>query len=276
MTLKQLYSYCSDKLSFGGCGDFEALCIFNDLLGVSKGKILLSEEQTTAEQEKIVNDVITRREDGEPLQYILGKWDFYDLTFVVGEGVLIPRPETEMLVDFALEKLKDIKNPVVYDLCAGTGCIGLTIASHRKDAEVHLLEKEEKAFAYLKKNKELLELNNAVLHYGDLFNFDFSSLPDCDLLISNPPYINSDEIKTLQKEVLKEPLTALDGGADGLDFYRCIAERCVNKIRKDGFCAFECGEQQSEDIIKIFSDKITEKQILFDFNNIDRIVTFRI
>lgn len=276
MTLKQLYKYCSNKLAFGDYGDFEALCIFNDLLGISKGKILLSNAEATEEEIKLINDVISLRESGEPLQYILGKWDFYDLTFMVGEGVLIPRPETEMLVDFALEKLKDIENPVIYDLCAGTGCIGLTIASHRKDATVYLLEKEEKAFNYLKKNKDLLKLDNAILLHGDLFNFDFSSLPDCDLLLSNPPYINTEEIKALQKEVLNEPVTALDGGADGLDFYRCIAERCIKKVRKDGFCAFECGEQQSEDIIKIFTEKIAEKQVLFDFNNIDRIVTFRI
>lgn len=276
MTLKQLYKYCSDKLAFSECGEFEALCIFNDLLGLTKAKILLSEEQATEEQKKLVDDVINRRENGEPLQYILGKWDFYDLTFTVGEGVLIPRPETEMLVDFALEKLKNIENPVIYDLCAGTGCIGLTIASHRKDATVYLLEKEEKAFAYLKKNRERLKLDNAVLLQGDLFDFDFSYLPVCDLLLSNPPYINTEEIKLLQKEVLNEPITALDGGADGLDFYRCIAQRCVNKIRKGGYCAFECGEQQSEDIIEIFNGKISEKQVLFDFNNIDRIVTFRI
>lgn len=276
MTLKQLYKHSSDKLAFGECGDFETLCIFNDLLGLTKGKILLSEAQATGEQIKLVNEVISRRESGEPLQYILGKWDFYDLTFMVGDGVLIPRPETEMLVDFALEKLKDIENPVIYDLCAGTGCIGLTIASHRKDAIVYLLEKEEKAFAYLKKNKESLNLDNAVLLQGDLFDFDFSSLPICDLLLSNPPYINTEEIKELQKEVLNEPVTALDGGADGLDFYRCIAERCLNNVRKGGFCAFECGELQSEAIIKIFNGNFAEKQVVFDFNNIDRIVTFRI
>ena len=276
MTLKELYKYCSDKLSFGECGDFEALCIFDDLLGLTKGKILLSEIQATEEQIKLVNDVICRRLNGEPLQYILGKWDFYDLTFEVGEGVLIPRPETEMLVDFALQKLKNIEKPVVYDLCAGTGCIGLTIARHRKDAIVYLLEKEDKAFEYLKKNKELLKLDNAILLQGDLFSYDFSSLPNCDVLLSNPPYINSSEIQTLQKEVLKEPVTALDGGIDGLDFYRCIAKRCICKINKNGFCVFECGEQQSADIVEILQGKFSEKEVLFDFNNIDRIVTFRI
>lgn len=276
MTLKELYKYCSDKLSFGECGDFEALCIFEDLLGISKEKILLSTDTAMAEQIKTVENVIARRCAGEPLQYIIGKWDFYDLTFKVGEGVLIPRPETEMLVDFALEKLKEIPNPIVYDLCAGTGCIGLTVASHRKDATVYLLEKEEKAFSYLETNKELLKLDNVVLIRGDLFNIDFSNIPDCDLLLSNPPYINTLEVSGLQKEVLSEPVTALDGGTDGLDFYRCLAEKWSQKVKKDGWCAFECGELQSEEIIKIFQGIFSEKAVLFDFNNIDRIVTFRI
>lgn len=276
MTLKQLYKYCTDKLSFSGCGDFEALCIFNDLLGISKTKILMSDDDACEEHKKLIDDVIERRINGEPLQYILGKWDFYDLTFFVGDGVLIPRPETEMLVDFALDKLKDIEKPVIYDLCAGTGCIGLTIASHRKDATVYLLEKEDKAYSYLERNKTALNLKNAVILKGDLFDFDFSSLLQCDILLSNPPYINTAEVKTLQKEVLKEPITALDGGVDGLDFYRCIANRWLDAVNKNGFIAFECGENQSEDIIRIFNGKFAKKEVLFDFNNIDRIVTFRI
>ena len=276
MTLKQLYKYCADKLYFTECGDFEALCIFNDILKISKSEILMSSADASEEQKRLIDDIIARRLNGEPLQYILGKWDFYDLTFFVGDGVLIPRPETEMLVDFTLEKLKDIENPVIYDLCAGTGCIGLTIASHRKDATVYLLEKEDKAYSYLERNKTALNLNNAIILKGDLFSFDFSSLPKCDILISNPPYINTEEIQTLQKEVLNEPITALDGGADGLDFYRCIANRCSNKVKKNGYFAFECGENQSEDIINIFNGKFSQKEVLFDFNNIDRIVTFRI
>lgn len=276
MTIKQLYKYCADKLSFGECGEFESLCIFNDLLGISKTQILISNDEALEEQIKLIDSVIDRRLNGEPLQYILGKWDFYDLVFSVGEGVLIPRPETEMLVDFALDKLKDVKNPVIYDLCAGTGCIGLTIASHRKDAKVFLLEKEEKAYAYLEKNKFDLKIENAVILKGDLFDFNFSSLPKCDILISNPPYINTEEVKTLQKEVLQEPITALDGGADGLDFYRCIAQRWIKSVNKNGFIAFECGEQQSDDIISILNGKFSQKEVLFDFNNIDRIVTFRI
>ena len=198
------------------------------------------------------------------------------MTFYVGKGVLIPRPETETLVDFALEKIKDIESPVIYDLCAGTGCIGLTIANHRKDAKVYLFEKEDEAFNYLVKNKEKYSLDNATIINSDIFDYDFSHLPMCDILLSNPPYIESNEIQTLQEEVLFEPITALDGGNDGLDFYKVIYDRWLSQVKENGFVAFECGEGQSQLICEIFAKKISSSNILFDFNNIDRIVTFGI
>ena len=276
MTIKELYTNCSKELSFTDCGDFEAMCIFNDVLGFTKEQILFNNVQISSVHRDIIDDIINRRKNGEPLQYILGKWDFYDLTFSVGEGVLIPRPETEILVDFALEKLKDIKNPVIYDLCSGSGCIGLTIAKHRKDSKVYLLEKEENALKYLLKNKEDLKLDNVIVVNDDLFTVDLSFFPECDLILSNPPYIMSDEIADLQQEVHFEPLSALDGGADGYDFYRCLSERWSCKVKNGGFMAFECGEDQSNHIIELFDGKYIESNIIFDFNNIDRVVTFRI
>jgi methylase of polypeptide subunit release factors len=99
---------------------------------------------------------------------------------------------------------------------------------------------------------------------------------ECDLIVSNPPYIMTDEISALQKEVLYEPLTALDGGLDGYDFYRCLSERWCKKVKNNGFIAMECGENQSEYIIELFKNKYIESNIIFDFNNIDRVVTFRI
>lgn len=276
MTVKELFSYCSKQLSLSDSPEFETSCIFEDLLGIDKGKILVNDITVTQEHIEIVDNVISRRQNGEPLQYILGKWDFYDLTFRVGEGVLIPRPETEMLVDFALEKLKNTDSPVIYDLCAGSGCIGLTIAYHRKDATVYLLEKEEAALKYLNLNKEKYNLENAHIIHGDLFKIDFSDVPKADVLLSNPPYIPACEISDLQKEVHFEPVTALSGGIDGLDFYRCIAEKWVSKVNKNGFIALECGEEQSSKIINLFDGKYSEKQVIYDFNNIDRIVTFGI
>lgn len=276
MTLMELYSFCTEELLFTGCGNFEALCLVEDILGYSKNNIFLDNVLVTDEQVDVIKNAVNRRKSGEPLQYILGKWDFYDLTFSVGEGVLIPRPETEMLVDFALEKIQNIENPVVYDLCSGTGCIGLTIAKHRKDATVYLLEKERKALKYLLKNKVDLGLDNVIVIYDDLFKVDLSLFQNADLILSNPPYINSNEINLLQKEVLFEPTTALDGGNDGLDFYRCLADRWTHKVKNNGFIALECGEEQSKSIVDLFNDKYIESNVIFDFNNIDRIVTFRI
>ena len=276
MTVLELYRYCKDSLAFTDSPEFDSICIFEDLLGIPKSKIYFNDFLATDEQISVVENIINSRKNGEPLQYILGKWDFYDLTFNVGEGVLIPRPETEALVDFALEKLKDIKSPVVYDLCAGSGCIGLTVAHHRKDATVYLLEKEIDALKYLKSNKEKYNLDNAYVIQGDLFNVDFSQIPQADAILSNPPYIPTSEIEGLQKEVQFEPVTALDGGIDGLAFYRCLAEKWTSKVKKGGYIALECGEEQSFDIISLFNGKYSEKQVIYDFNNIDRIITFGI
>ncbi len=276
MTLKDAYSFFAKELLFTENGDFEALCLFEELLGYSKEQIYLNNVDLTDDNFSVIQNAVERRKTGEPLQYILGKWDFYDLTFSVGEGVLIPRPETEMLVDFALEKLKNIENPIIYDLCSGSGCIGLTIAKHRKNATVFLLEKERNALKYLLKNKIDLEIENVVIVNDDLFTVDLSIFPKADLMLSNPPYIISKDIQYLQKEVSFEPKSALDGGNDGLDFYRCLADRWCQNVKNNGFIALECGEEQSKSIIDIFHGKFVKSNVIFDFNNIDRIVTFGI
>ncbi len=276
MKIKDFYNKCVSELSFTDDAKFEALCMFETMLNIDKTNLITKDSNINDIDIKLIENAIFRRKNGEPLQYILGSWDFYDMTFLVGEGVLIPRPETEMLVDFALEKIKDIESPVIYDLCAGTGCIGLTIANHRKDAMVYLFEKEEKAFKYLTKNKEKYKLDNATIIKCDIFDYDFSPLPLCDILLSNPPYIETKEIECLQREVLFEPISALDGGTDGLNFYRIIFDKWLQKVKKNGFVAFECGEDQSNTICELFSTKISSSKVLFDFNNIDRIVTFGI
>lgn len=276
MNAKEFYYKCVDELSFTEDAKFEALCMFETMLNIDKTSLITKDLNISDNDIKRIGSAIVRRKKSEPLQYILGSWDFYDMSFFVGDGVLIPRPETEMLVDFTLEKIKDIESPVIYDLCAGTGCIGLSIANHRNDAKVYLFEKEEKALNFLLKNKEKYKLDNATIIQCDIFDYDFSSLPLCDILLSNPPYIETAEIKSLQNEVLFEPISALDGGADGLDFYRVIYDRWLKQVKKNGIVAFECGEQQSKPICEIFKSKTSSSEVLFDFNNIDRIVIFGI
>ena len=276
MTANELYRFCLKELSFTDCGDFEASCIFDDILNISRNDLITKNIQVANQQVDLVKSLIHQRKKGRPLQYILGKWDFYDMSFFVGEGVLIPRPETEMLVDLALDSIKNIQNPIIFDLCAGSGCVGLTLAKHRPDSKVYLFEKEDKAFEYLNKNIEKYSLNNAIPIKCDIFSYGCSALPFADVLLSNPPYIRTEEIPSLQREVLNEPVSALDGGSAGLVFYRCIYDKWLKTVAAGGFLAFECGDGQGQEICNIFKPKTVSQKIIFDFNNIDRIVTFRI
>lgn len=233
--------------------------------------VLHGESQAEIDKAEKFLGMIKKRADGIPIQYVIGEWDFYGETFKVGEGVLIPRPETEMLVDFALDYLADKKNPVVFDLCAGSGCIGLSVAKNRPDAKVFLLEKSEAAFGYLSENKELLECENAQLISGDLFDgFEGYDLSEPDLILSNPPYIESAEIPLLQKEVQIEPSMALDGGEDGFDFYRVLALKWLPFCK--GAIAVECGENQTETIEKLFIPNCARVYSENDFNGIGRMV----
>ena len=217
---------------------------------------------------------IEQRAAGTPVQYVIGSWDFYGESFFVGEGVLIPRPETELLVDFACEYLKGKISPVVFDLCAGTGCIGLTVARLNPNAKVFLVEKSPDAMKYLQKNAGRFALANVKIISGDIFSgFDAFNIPKPDLILSNPPYINSGDIAGLQSEVLREPAMALDGGADGLDFYKAIAEKWLTHC--GGAIAVECGEGQADLIRAIFSNQCAETFSVMDFNNIERMVVGR-
>ncbi len=279
MTVKEALSVLMQKLGSIDDGNIEAKYILGKASAISYREMLLRyNEDISREKFAQAESMTNRRIAGEPIQYILGEWDFMDFTFKVGEGVLIPRPETEILVERVLDNIKDIPNPVVYDLCSGSGCIGLSIKKLRPDVKVYLIEKSDKALMYLKENKEKIcgDLDNTAVVQGDILQIEsFASLPDADVIISNPPYIRSDEIASLQSEVLREPHMALDGGDDGLVFYRCLVNEWSLKLKDSGFMAFECGEDQAEDICKLF-DKINfDNEIVNDYNNIQRIVIGR-
>ena len=227
-------------------------------------------------QEEIFLKYIQRRTEHEPLQYLLGTWSFFGRDFFVGEGVLIPRPETEDLVQCALKKISEKKNPVVYDLCAGSGAIGLTVALECPSAEVYLFEKYDAAFSYLTKNAEKFRLDNVHLLKEDVLLGCSHIIPNADVLISNPPYIESAELPLLQAEVQKEPSAALDGGKTGLDFYIAIYQKWLNKTNPDAFLFFECGENQSASILSIFKEKLTHTLVHYDFNMVDRIIEINV
>ena len=274
MTLSELQKAGKARLQRAEIEDaaFEADCLLESATGYSRSQCLVRGAEAVSERVTTrFFSQIARRIQGEPLQYILGKWSFYGRDFFVGEGVLIPRPETEELVETAISVLRENPHSTVFDLCAGSGCIGLTVAKEVPECTVYLFEKYDAAFSYLQKNAEALGVPNAHLIKADIFT---DAPPDgarADLLLSNPPYIPKRELAELQKEVLREPSTALDGGADGLDFYRVIQNRWMPFVNADGTLLFECGDGQGSEIANLFESAKAAK-VLFDFQNIDRFV----
>ena len=279
MTLKEALCNLKSMLSKVDDGDIESRYILEKVSGVPYSEMLFKGASEISEEK--YNEAVSmadRRLKGEPVQYILGSWDFMDYTFKVGEGVLIPRPETEILVEYIFNKIKDIGEPVIYDLCSGSGCIGLSLRKMHKSAKVYLVEKSEKALFYLEENCRNLcgDLENTTVIQGDILKpQDFSHLPKADVIVSNPPYIRSDEIPTLQSEVLREPHMALDGGDDGLVFYRTLVSEWTSYLKDSGFMAFECGEDQAADICNLFSEIDFDSETVNDYNNIQRIVIGR-
>lgn len=275
MTAEQVLRTAAEKLRAAQIenASFDASCLVENITGLSRTKIMLCDDDIADEQAELVERAVLRRISGEPLQYILGEWDFFGRTFEVGEGVLVPRPETELLVELALEKLRNVRYPVVFDLCAGSGCVGLTIAAERPDAHVWLFEKYDEAFHYLKRNIKKLGLTNvqAVQHDITLGCDDkISETPD--LIVSNPPYLRTDELEGVPAEVMHEPVTALDGGADGTDFYRIIASRWLPNVNKHGGIIFECDPSQTLEIADMLMPYAMRVKIVTDIFGLQRAV----
>lgn len=277
MNFSELFKLGSKILSDNGVEDydFDAMCLIEHAFGFNRNQYFLNRKATVEEKEKEkFLSLINRRVNGEPLQYIIGKWGFMDGEFYVGDGVLIPRPDTEILVETAADYIGNNNVNTVFDLCAGSGCIGLTVARLVPHSRVFLIEKSDDAMKYLVSNKNKFNLKNVDIISGDIFNgFDSFQIPEPDLILSNPPYINSDEILSLQSEVLKEPVMALDGGIDGLDFYKAIADKWIKSCNSS--IAVECGEGQAESIKKLFSFHCSEIFSISDFNGIERVVVGR-
>lgn len=275
MTAEQVLRTAAEKLRAAQIenASFDASCLVENITGFSRTKIMLCDDDIADEQAELVERAVLRRISGEPLQYILGEWDFFGRTFEVGEGVLVPRPETELLVELALEKLHNVRYPVVFDLCAGSGCVGLTIAAERPDAHVWLFEKYDEAFHYLKRNIKKLGLKNVqAVQYDITLGCDDKISETPDLIVSNPPYLRTDELDGLSTEVMHEPVTALDGGADGIDFYRIIASRWLPNVNKHGGIIFECDPSQTLEIADMLMPYAMRVKIVTDIFGLQRAV----
>lgn len=200
---------------------------------------------SSKDEEKCIQ-LAQKRVAGYPLQYLLGEWEFYSLPFFVGEGVLIPRADTETVVDQALKIIKQNSYKTVLDLCSGSGCIAIAVKKNA-DVEVTAVEASADAFCYLVKNAERNKAQIGCV-MGDALKYKGKKF---DLVISNPPYIKTEVIKTLSEEVKKEPKMALDGGKDGLLFYRKITENAKQLLNKNGTLLFEIGFDQEAEVLEI-------------------------
>ena len=225
--------------------EFEAFLLINFFCKKSRADILSHPEHEYTEKELF--DAIDRRCERYPLQYIFGEWSFYGETYTVNENCLIPRSDTELLVEYAIKNLP--QKAKFADLCTGSGCIAVSTLVHRPDTSAVGLELFPKTAELAESNAKRNSVDGrfAVL-CTDLLQGNPFGESEFDAIISNPPYIRSAVVNTLEEELFAEPRAALDGGEDGLVFYRKILSDYAKSLKKDGFILFEIGYDQELDI----------------------------
>jgi len=249
----------------------QAELLLADVLQLPRLKLYLEFERPLSDaQADRMRDLVKRRGEREPLQHILGSTSFCGIEIGVTPDVLVPRPETEMLAETGWEYLKQrAGEPVVLDYGTGSGCIAIALAAHFPSATIHAVDVSEKALAIARANAAKY---NITFHQGS----GIPELPPIDLFISNPPYIPSTEIPTLQAEVARfDPHLALDGGADGLDFYRRIAAEALPRMADEGRLMLEFGDGQEAALQEIFAADWAIDQIKADLCRKPRILIAR-
>ena len=219
---------------------------------------------------------VSRYVKGEPLAYILGEWEFYGLPLYVTKNVLIPRDDTCAVTTLAIDQAMRLESPPrILDLCTGSGCIGLAIASRVKDARVTLADISREALAVAKRNIQRNHLTSKVTCIqANALEKPSHVLGKFDLIVSNPPYITAEEMKELPHSVDGyEPHLALYGGTDGLDFYRAISKNYKEALKPGGFLCFEFGDTQGDDVCEILtSNGYTILERTRDYNDRERAV----
>lgn len=277
MTRRQWYTHAVRRLTDVGCEDaaFDAKCLLEDFGGLSRGHAP-DDTPITEEQQSVLDRALDERADGRPLQYILGEWEFLTLTLAVGEGVLIPRADTECLCEEAARLLEGMTAPCVLDLCAGSGCVGLGLASLCPTARVTAVELSDDALPYLRENVARYPQYAVTVKQADVLRDADAFDGEYDAILSNPPYIPTADLAELMREVQCEPQMALDGDADGLKFYRVIAERWASKLAHGGICAVEVGIGQAADVEGLFAAAgLSDIRIIRDLGGVERVVSGR-
>lgn len=244
------------------------ILLLEKILDTTYSKLMLLDDIVLNEsQQAELEGYLIRLKNNEPIQYIIGTWDFIDLQLNVDSRALIPRPETEILAQEVVELVKQFDNPRVLDVGCGTGCIGLYIKHAAANADVTLCDISENAISLAKENAQVNNLD---------VNFVHSDMRDItgeyDIIVSNPPYITKEDMAQLDKSVIDfEPDNALFGGNDGMEFYKILS--VMHKSLTDcGYLAVEIGINQSDAVIKLLSNNFESIKVINDFANIPRVI----
>lgn len=284
MTLSALYRTGKASLQKAGCDspEFDAACLVEKVWGLDRqGLLLHGDREALPQEEEAFLHMIEERAQHRPLQYILGSWPFMEMELLVGEGVLAPREDTEVVVRAAASLLQNGSSPLLgVDLCGGTGAVALGLCSLVPQLRMDCVEWMKEAFSFLEQNTRRFGEGRVRPVRGDVLDAGAAEalLPhSVDVLISNPPYVRAGEISDLQPEVQQEPHSALDGGQDGLVFYRAIADYWIPRVKPGGVVAVEIGEEQAQDVCRLFQEAgVTELCVHQDLAGLDRAITGRI
>lgn len=261
----------------------ETELLFTELLNCTRTDLYLN-KQRNIDKEKLsfISSVLKRRINAEPLQYILGKTEFMGFEFKVTPDVLIPRQETEILVETALKKAGTNAALRILDIGTGSGCIAVSLARMLQNARITATDISVQALEIARHNAALHSVSGIINFINtDLFppvngpeDPELEPPPLYDIIVSNPPYIPCNQIDNLQPEIKYEPGIALDGGNDGLAFYRKIIPLATQFLRKDGFLILETGFNQRESIENIFRSSAGFEiiEVVKDYNNIERVI----
>lgn len=239
--------------------------------------IIYDDKKLTKQQEEDYFKAVDKLLEGVPLQHITHHQEFMKMNFYVNEDVLIPRPDTEILVEEVIKISKNFKAPAILDMCTGSGAIAISLAKYIPNAKIYATDISDKALIIARKNAENNELEDKIKFVqSDLFenieNIKF------DIIVSNPPYIKEDDIQHLDDEVRKEPIIALNGGTDGLEFYRKITKSAYEYLKFNGYLCYEIGYNQKIDVIEIIENehKYKNTYALKDLYDNDRVVITKI
>jgi release factor glutamine methyltransferase len=277
MKIVEIVKYAKNQLKDGNVQDYDIVCkiLIEYFFDISRNSIAIHmEDEADEEATKRFDEALIRVIAGVPVQYITNKQEFMNISLYVDENVLIPQPDTEILVEKVIEEYKGKKCKVL-DLCTGSGAIGIAIAKNINEADVFVSDISAKALEVTKKNSDYNLSSEKCVHIIESNMFDNIMEQEFDCVVSNPPYIKTSVIDSLDMQVQSEPHLALDGGTDGLEFYRIISDNAYKYIKNGGKIFLEIGYDQKNLVMDILKENghYVEIEAFKDYGANDRVIS---